>query len=818
MKRLALSLAFAFASTALLAAPASAQPVGPTGLTPWDAPTLRADSLSTRSNPATLTFLNGVHSATVISGVPESDDRASVGWNIAGGFGRIAGFGLAVEGDGDTTTSTFGLGLGTDRMAVGFSSTRWFSDVDRPTDGFSTTRLAFAARPSNNVGAGFTIHELTTPRFAGTPLPRRYVPSLGLRTSNGSFELDLRYEFVRDDSDLNTFGATALARPTRGLRLFAGTTFRPADIDTGLGIVGGLEISGGHMTATGATHVSITDGDATFGIVGAVEFSSRPAPGFVRRDRFLRVDLAGEFRETPGARLIGNGAPVFTDTIAELHAAADDPTIGGLYLNLGGITAGTAQLYELRQAIREVQARGKTVVAYFDRATVRDLYVAGSADVRIASPTLSVLTTGIGMTRTYFGDMLNRLGMDAYFVRIGDYKSGPERFTNGGPSDEAEAQTQAYLDTVWDILVDGIAENFAMSPDEAAEWLADAPISAEDLEEAGLVADILYRDELSGEIDALVGRPVHVVGERRPDTRSEYWVDPNVIAVLHIDGPIVMGRSGDSLFGTQAGAETIEEVARELAESHEVRGVIVRINSPGGSALASDRMHRALSRLAESKPVVVSMGGVAASGGIYAAVFGERIFATPSTLTGSIGIYAGTVALDGLLERWGINRVHDDRGSSASRFDGRAWDDEDIRAVTEHITDAYDRFVDRVAEGRDMTPEEVDAIGQGHIWSGREAAENGLVDSLGGFAGALAEIRSEAEIRDGAPITLAHYPRPRPNVFSVLPSAPSASAGLGWAEIAEELGLTPVLSLLNALSSEPAGSAMAQLEWVIEGI
>lgn len=805
-------------SCCTLAAAASAQSVGPAQLSPWEAPSLRADAYSTRSNPAALTFVDGMHSAVVVSGIPAVDDRVAAGWSIAGGFGRIAGFGFAVEGDGDAAATSLGFGMGSDQLALGFSTTRFFSDSDRALDGFSTTRLSLAARASNNLGASFAIHELTTPRLGGVPVPRRYVPAVGVRSSNGSIEFDARFEAVDGEPDANRVGATVVTRPVSGLRLFFSASTLSGDVGEDLAASAGLELTGGNVSATGAVRMADGADGTDLGFVAAVEFSSEPAPGFARRDRFVRVDLAGDFDEIPRATLLHQRGDAFVDVLLELDAIARDPRVGGVFLSMGGLNAPTAQLYELRQAVRRIQASGKTVVAFFEQATVRDLYVAGGADVRIVDPNVSVISTGVGVTRTYFAELLGRLGMPAHFVRIGDYKSGPERFTESGPTEQANAQLDAFLDDVWQTLVEGIADNLGYDTERTEAWLASAPLDAASLERDGFADAVLYRDELSDRLDELVGRAVNVVDERQPGTRGVHWVDPNRIAVVHIAGAIVAGESRDGLFGPQTGSETIAEVCRALADDNTIRGVIVRIASPGGSAVASDRIHRALHQLSEHKPVVVSMGGVAASGGMYAAAFGRPIHASPTTLTGSIGIYAGTVELDGFLNRVGINRVHDDRGGASDLFDGRAWSEDDEARVYAHIESAYGRFVSAVAEGRGLSEDEVDAIGQGRIWSGLDAVGVGLVDSLDGFLGALAAVRVDAGIREGAPVTLHHYPRPRPNVFTLMPNAPRAAARVGWSDVVRELGLAPVLALLGPLVSEPDGAPMAQLEWVVEGL
>ena len=809
------------ALTLALAAPAAVSAQGVplrSSVVPWDAPALRADAFSLRSNAASMVFLRGAHSGVVVRGDFDGVGQPAVGWHSAYGFGKLFGIGAGIDAYGDSTAATWGLGFGSDAASIGFASTRWFSDDIGALDGFTTTQLSLALRASNALAFGFLVDNLTTPRMDGVPVSRAFVPSVAARTANGRFELNLQYRATpRGEAD--TIGATVVARPVDGIRVYASTA---VSTDTGVDDAsghGGLEFAFGAMSVTAGGGVTYRNGEATPGFVTAFEVASRGIPGFVSRDRFVRIDLSGDFAETPSFAL-GGAQPVFTDLLVQIDELTHDPVVGGIFLSVGGVTAGTAQLDELRNALLNFQAAGKTVVAYLERASVRDLYLAGHADVVVAAPTLSVLNTGIGITRTYFGDLFAMFNVEAQFVRIGEFKSGPERFTENGPTEASQAQIDAYLDTTWAHMREGIAENFSLSEDDADALLNDAPLFADALLNAGHIDAVLYRDELNQALDDLVGRPVRVVAQARPDTRGDYWFEPNEIAVLHISGTIVLGNSGDGLFGYRTGSDTITAVARQLAADDDVRAVIVRIDSPGGSAEASDRIHRALAQLADAKPTVVSMGDVAASGGMYAAAFGTEIYAAPTTLTGSIGIYAGTVAVEGLLARAGVDRVRDERGGPSDLFEGRRWSDEELERVQAHIQNAYDRFVRLVAEGRGMTEEEVDAVGQGHIWSGSAAVSNGLVDSADGFLGALAYVRAEAQLGD-APFSLAHYPSARPSLFALFPDSPHSRLNATVEElsaVASTLGLHRLFAVIAPMLSDTVGAPMAQLQWEMDGL
>ena len=802
---LAAALCSLLVSTAL-----EAQPI-----TPFDAPTLQDDAHALQLNPANLVFLDGMHGLVGVSTF-DSETRVDSRVAIAGGFGRIIGGGFAVDSLDGAMAATSGLSFGTEHFGIGVASQRFFSKQDAALNGVRTRTVGFAFRPLGGLGLGMSVDGLTADRIDGESFDTRFRPGFALRTNSGRFESDFSATIPRGREFVDVTAALR-ARPTDGLRLFVSATARADDSATLERVHGGVEISFGG-TATSFAAGQFGSDDPRLGYVATAEFHGPGLPTFPQRF-VLRVDLAGDLPESSPFTL-GRRAPTFVDVIHSIRTVAHDDRFDGLYLNMGGLSAGTAQLFELREAVREVQASGKQVIAFFDSATVRDLYVAGGADVRLAAPTVSVLTTGIGITRTYYGALLQSLGVDAQFLRIAEYKSGPERFTSDGPSAESQEQVDILLDDIWDVLVAGIAENFAISVEEASELLDDGPIFASELVEAGFLDEVLYRDELAERIEELAGRPIQLTSSAEPDERDMYWHIPNRIAVLHINGAIVLGTSGDGLFGSQAGSETLVANCAALAADSSIDGVLVRIDSPGGSALASDRIHRALLNLAEAKPVVVSMGDVAASGGMYVAAFGSPIYATPNSVTGSIGIYAGTLGFEGLLDSIGINRVREERGGESSLFDGRGWDEDSEQAVMEHIENSYAMFLQRVADSREMTSEEVDEIGRGRLWSGARAVDIGLVDSSAGLAGAYDALLDEIGIGANDRVELVHYPRPCASLFALLPSLPAFQAATehDLSALLETIGASAALQWLAPWVGSSNGEPMAITEWAFEGL
>ena len=793
----------------------------------FEAPLLRADAYALSANPANLSFVDGAHTAILWNRMAgQTDDVAGVGLYQA--FGTDGGFGVGVGFDRlfepGALIGRLAASAGSQRVAVGIGMRGYHSRTDRELDGWRTADVFLSGRASNAFGFGLGVRNLGTPRLRGATVPRVWSTSLAFREASGLVETELIYrgaEAAWGDGDVE---AVVVGRLVRGLRLYASFAY---DLEAGepARAGGGLELTLGPTISSAAVHAPLS-GDDDLRAVAAIEFAwPEAANGVGRRGFFLRLDVTGDFDESPGHRIFGDDGTAFTDLLVDLDRVREDRAFDGVFLNLSGASAGWGQLYELRTALDAIRESGKQVVVYIEHGTIRDLYLAAGADWVAGPPTLSVLSTGVVSRRFYIAELLESVGVEAMFVRIGDYKSGPERFTQNAPSPESAEQLTRFLDRVWTDIGSRLGAAWDLEPAAVGDRLDSAPLSADELVEHGVMDAVVYRDELGEAVEEWLGRPFRVTYD--PDvrpTRSPYWIAPHRIAVIHIDGAIVSGGSSAGLFGTTTGSATIGAIAEQLAADPGVEGVIVRIDSPGGSATASDQIHRALSRLAEAKPTVVSMGDVAASGGMYVAAIGAPIHATPNTLTGSIGIYAGSFSLDELFSWLGVNRVRDERGGPGRLFDGHGWSDEERSAVYDHIEQGYEIFVDRVATSRGLTTDEVDAIGQGRIWGGGEAVEVGLVDEAGGFLVALHALRARLGLRDGAPVTLEHHPSPSFSLMGLLPELPRFRARQGSdlanrvSDVLAALGLSSAVEALGVLTSAPSGTPMAHLEWVLDGL
>lgn len=732
---------------------------------------LRNDGFALRTNPATLAWLDGGHVAVGWSqSYAASEDVPRVFSGLAAGGMR--GIGIAFGADASparprATAGRFGLGVGSPRFSAGWSTYRWrLGNGDRSARGHT---IGVAARWRPAFGTAVAIHNINQPTFEGARIARRWDASLIVRSAREHIGLELGIRAMAGDAA--RVATTLHVRPVDGLRVVSTVVVAPATGALDAATVG-LELAAGPAAA--AVGVTSSGTPESLRLGGTAELHFAPPPQFIARRRALwRIDLQGSIAESPRAGLFGpSRSPTFADVIAQIEDAARSDELSGVFLHLSNVELGPAQLWELRAALEAYRRGGRVVVAFLDGGSYRDLYLAGAADFVAADPDVAILRTGLGGTRYYLGALLDRLGIDAQFVRIGAYKSGPERFTETGPTAPAREQSDAYLDDVWATIERALVADSGLDADDFDQAWAQAPLFAEDLVAMHLVDTIASPDELQERLATELGAPVRLSDSPSAiRERSAYWLPPNPIAVLHIHGGIVDGVASPTPFigGDETGSSDVARAVQAILDNPRIRGVVVRITSPGGSASASEDMHRALQRLRERLPVVVSMGDVAGSGGYYAAACGAPIYAAPMTLTGSIGVYAGTFGLDGLLDRVGVTTDRVERGGFGPLFDGHRWSDEEVGVVRRYIERVYALFLERVAEARGLTVEETRALAEGRIYSGEDALAVGLVDDLRGFSGALAAVRAEAGVPDDRPVTLVHYPEPQRNLLGALP-------------------------------------------------
>lgn len=482
---------------------------------------------------------------------------------------------------------------------------------------------------------------------------------------------------------------------------------------------------------------------------------------------FLKMELKGTILEKENGspvRMQGLDLPDFGSSLGlyeireGLKAAAKDDGVAGLYLRFRGIDGGWATVSALREALLDFKKSGKPIHAWSDRYDERSLYLASVADRLFFHPVGDLEVNGFAATPYYLRDMLDKLGLQVRTFKVGTYKSGVEPYQQTEMSPASREQLSVLLFDLWNDFRDSLARSRNISSQAIDDFAYSFRSAAgpEPGEKAKLVDALISEPEVIWDLNSKLGIP-----ENQPTrmvtfgkyqnamTKPESDPDAEKIAVIFMEGSIVGGEGGSG----QIGGDQYVKLIRKARFDSTVKAIVLRINSPGGSSLASDLIAEEIIAANFDKPVVASMGDVAASGGYYIAAPCKRIFARPQTITGSIGVYALSFRTQGLLEdKIGVNY---DRVATHPMADmnspNRPMTDEETALMQKAVENTYQRFIEIVQNGRGYPDfEAVDSIAQGRVWSGKRALDLGLVDELGGLQAAIDFASQEAGLEDPA--------------------------------------------------------------------
>ncbi|HET9315812.1 MAG TPA: signal peptide peptidase SppA [Vicinamibacteria bacterium] len=485
---------------------------------------------------------------------------------------------------------------------------------------------------------------------------------------------------------------------------------------------------------------------------------------------YLTLDLAGDIPEDP-PNDIGNfferRPPSLRTLVESLERAADDPKVNGVLVRVSSLpTSGWGQVQELRNAITRFRASGKPAYAHLEFSGNKEYYLATACTKVYAVPTALLDITGLETEVTFFRGTLDKLGVQAQFEGVGKYKNAPNQFTESGFTGPHREQMEALLDSLYGEYVAGIAQSRNLGTEAVQALIDQGPYDAASAKKAGLVDDLLYRDEL---LSRLSGAEEVKPGRYVKRSRNVSFDGRPRIALVYAVGEIVPGESQQSPFGGSfAGSDTVAAALKEAREDAGIKAILLRVDSPGGSGTASDVIWREVELARKKKPVVVSMGDVAASGGYYIAMGSDAIVAQPGTITGSIGVFGGKFSLRGLYDKIGLSKEILTRGEHAALFsEYRPWSDEERKRIHALMVAFYDDFIAKVAKGRGKQPDEVHAVAQGRVWTGAEAKRIGLVDHLGGLDVALAVAKERAKIAKDQDVRLVELPE-RKGLFETL--------------------------------------------------
>ena len=736
------------------------------------------DSTAIVVNPANVTFMPGAELRWTGVFMHESAEVLDQGHAIGFGFSTPElPFGLGARWDWVdpprvASLQAFGrevryqfftlaLALGGPFASLGVSWQRAFSNTAL-VHGLGGWTAGLSSRPANHLGFSLLARNFDEPESeAGLTLDRSYVAALAVRpTGSRAIELGLESEYVSSSEGYWVPRATLgvdipYVGRLRGEFSINDISERELEERTYVAALnlalwanamgGSIELAGGAAFGDG---LGVTAGRQGTNLHGELAFRGwREPTGAEVADYALRVTID----RTPDPR----------EHVALLRrlweVAEQEPAARAVVFELKSDPAGSfAHVEELRDAIAYLRHHGKQVICHLEAAGSSSLYLCAGANRTLVTRAGGIHFAGLRMRYLHLKRLLEHLHIRADFIRIGDHKSAPEQFTRVSASEETRADRIDLLQQLEAAMAGAVAQGRGITVAEYRKRIASGPFNAPEAVKAGLVDAMAYQDELEEQVQKLAGLDIPLLEDRRARVAPKYFGPQRKLAVVYVDqGELVSGKSQSYPFiGMQVvGSDTLVETLEQVRDDPTVAAVVLRVETPGGSSLAADVIWRAVERTNEVKPVVVSMGGLAASGGYYLSVPSRRIFANPSTLTGSIGVYYGKADASELLQRVGVNiEVYKTTPRADADALYRPFTAAEREAFQDKLEQFYDLFLTRVAAGRNMQKDKVDAVAEGRVWTGSQAQARGLVDEVGGLRQALEHARDLTGLPEHAPI------------------------------------------------------------------
>lgn len=734
----------------------------------------QSDVASLEVNPAGLGFLNGSQFSASLAGEGKSlsgqlDEPSfdEYGLLLGGGTGRLgAAFGVQFVSrrmfgrPAPHDYRKYSLGLGTSSessFSVGASFNFFGSGTYQSLDDLTSLDLGLQWRPTSFLGFGARVQNTNTPFLRpNSPVPVRYTLGGALRFLDGRVLLETEARFIRETDDLRIRPQLEV-EPLAGISIYSaagldqnardsGERFELNRVEVGLSTTfAGTTSQGAVGTRGGTENLNWVAGRATAS-------SLMPKRRIGVQKTWTVINLDQSVRERPPTGFLAEDRTSFLELISTIeHLAAADDT-AGLVLKIKNNSLGWSQVWELRQAIDRFKQTGKEVIAYLPSTSLKNTYLASGCSKTWLAPHSPFSPDGLQVRLESYKNLLQNMGIEAEFIRIGTHKSAPETYTHGKPSEPAVDQTRAYLDELFGRAVTGIADGSSNSKKAVEDAIDRVPLYPDEAISAGYASSTKYVDEIRTHLQDQSDAPIEIQRFKDVSRRRHTWGGRPVIAVVPITGMITGGESGKvpGFGGQTSGAESLSNTFKDLKTDPRVRAVVLRIDSPGGSAKASDEIYRAIRKLDAKKPVVASMGDVAASGGYYVAAGAREILAGPSTLTGSIGIFAGKFNFQRLAKKLGIDSFTLERGDRANPYSGyEGWSEQQKAGIEKTMRYLYELFLTQAAETRPLDGDEIDKVARGRIWTGRAAKNQKLVDRMGGLVDAIHRAESLADIDRG---------------------------------------------------------------------
>ncbi|TNF31856.1 MAG: hypothetical protein EP329_11705 [Deltaproteobacteria bacterium] len=796
---IAVACALLCASSAALAGPPAEDP-RPVAI-PWTFAPEQRGVESLLHHAAGLGYMSSLEVGLGVTTRLDGDAPVNSVVGLAGGrLGPLAlALGVSSIGDGpgtDTATTRVDLGFALrlgDHAALGAAWHGLSNDADAALDDYDSWSLSLDLRPFRALAVALAVDRLDTPELGETSLDPVARLAIGLRPATERITIGIEAARTLGDDALWTAGGSVRFLLIPGLVLggygryvFAESGPSPDRVEAGafLGLYqGGVSLE---------SSVDLADSDAAQDSRMSFLLAARSVgePSLTHRtDVVVKLPIRGPIPERPAQRLFGPAASGFAQWLQYLDILADDPDVRGVVLQIEAAPT-WAQMWELRRAMQRLKDHGKRIHAVLTIGDMRAMYLASIADKLHLHRAGGLFLTGLATTRTYYFGLMEKLGIKAEIVRYEEYKSTPEMLTQAGPSEASKEADRALLDGIWKEWRGAVTAGRALTDGDIDRLLEGGPQTMHVAVKERLVDDLIDDDAISEAVEQdLPG--AHVVDSYRPAPRAwKRWGGQRRIAILPVVGSIVDGKSGGALPIPILGGETTGDASfvpalQAAAADASVVGIVVRVSSGGGSAIASDKMHRALTLAAKKKPVVVSFGDIAASGGYYLAAGAPKILCTPVTITGSIGIFSGKADLSGLYGLLGLATSTERTNERADMMQShRPWTDHERELAQVALKAYYDRFVNVVAEGRGLDLEAAYAVAHGRVWLGPDALDRKLVDDYGGLWDAIERVRAEAGVAASEPLSLDYV-----GTLGAFSSFQRLMAGaLGFSEPAGALG------------------------------
>ena len=658
------------------------------------------------------------------------------------------------------------LGGGTDAASAGFA-VNWYRGTTAAQDLRANFTLGTLFRPASFFSLGITGTATFNYEYYETVIDMAVRP-LGtpLLTVFGDYAVG---EGADDFFD-GRWSAGAAVEALPGVRF----TGRYID-DTGF--TAGVQFSLGRSGVSYQAHRD-TDGNHRFNTysIRAGALDRNIFDSYMRRDKnYVNVGLRGRLPYQTFRFM--DSRQTYLATLDQIHQASLDPAVAGIVVNTIGMGIDQAKTWELREALKQAQANGKKVIIYVERGGMNIFHLASVADYVIMDPYGGLSIPGYATGTTYLADMLAAVGIGVDEFREMEYKSAFEALSRTEMSDADREQRQVIIDGFYELVKADVTEGRRIDGEkfDSLIWRGIA-LTPKALVDAGIVDTLARPADINGIIEKLEGEKKNRVS---PDDlyvynkpRDDQWGPTSKIAVLYAEGP-TMNETGIR-------ARTLSRAIREAREDRSVKAVVMRADSPGGDPLASDLVAEELRKTAEVKPVIVSMGRVAASGGYWISMYADTIVAAPNTVTGSIGVISGWLWDDGMSRHLRLHTDHVQRGESADLSFGptlpllglslpnRPLSERERDDLTTRVNELYDQFIENVAEGRDAEFDQIKEVAAGRVWTGSDAKERMLVDEIGSLYTAIEIAKEKAGIRPGDKFEIVEGPEPQPFSLSLL--------------------------------------------------